>query len=200
MGRTVGRSAQDTRRALLDAAEAEIRLKGVHAALDGIARRAGVSKGGLIYHFASKDDLIMALAADRLSAFRKEVADRVDPTDTTAGRWTRAYLETLLAPVADEAAARESLALIAQLMTIPEVAELAGKEAAIVERELAEDGLPASVTALVVAAADGLNSAPMWGASASGPQHRLLGRRLVELTRRPQLWDGIDWADPEPDI
>ncbi len=34
-----------------------------HVTLDAVARRAGVSKGGLLYHFASKTQLIQALLA-----------------------------------------------------------------------------------------------------------------------------------------
>lgn len=44
------------------------------ATLDAVAARAGVSKGGLLYHFASKDALVVGLA-ERLTA---AVADDVD--------------------------------------------------------------------------------------------------------------------------
>lgn len=51
------------------------------ATLDAVAQRAGVSKGGLLYHFGSKEALVDGLA-DRLSAL--VVADvalmRADPT------------------------------------------------------------------------------------------------------------------------
>ncbi|MEV4728318.1 TetR/AcrR family transcriptional regulator, partial [Micromonospora humida] len=92
MGRTAGRSPQDTRRALLDAAADAVRARGIHASLDDIARFAGVSKGGLIYHFASKDDLILELARDQLASFQAGIDAALDPTDTAPGRLTRAYL------------------------------------------------------------------------------------------------------------
>ena len=52
----------DARTRVLDAAEAIIRARGVPAlTLDGAAREAGVSKGGLLHHFASKEALLVAL-------------------------------------------------------------------------------------------------------------------------------------------
>jgi AcrR family transcriptional regulator len=48
---------------LLDAAEAIVSEAGAaHLTLDAVAARAGVSKGGLIYHFPSKEALLGALA------------------------------------------------------------------------------------------------------------------------------------------
>ncbi|WKU05806.1 TetR/AcrR family transcriptional regulator [Micromonospora sp. HUAS LYJ1] len=189
MGRTAGRSPQDTRRALLDAAADAVRARGIHASLDDIARFAGVSKGGLIYHFASKDDLILELARDQLAAFQAGIDAALDPADTAPGRLTRAYLRASVAP--DDAAVRASLALITQLMTLPAVAELARADAERLAAALAADGLPADVLALVVAAADGMGTAPLWGAPTRTPAHRRLAERLLHLTRHPHLWETL---------
>ncbi|WP_420115736.1 TetR/AcrR family transcriptional regulator [Micromonospora sp.] len=191
MGRTAGRSPQDTRRALLDAAADAVRARGIHASLDDIARFAGVSKGGLIYHFASKDDLILELARDQLASFQAGIDAALDPTDTAPGRLTRAYLRASVAPADDDAAVRASMALVTQLMTLPAVAELARADAERLAAALAADGLPADVLALVVAAADGMGSAPLWGARTHTPAHRRLLERLLHLTRNPHLWETL---------
>lgn len=188
MGRTTGRSPEDTRRALLDAAGAAIRRSGVHASLEEIARQAGVSKGGLIYHFASKEDLILALARDHLSAFRDSVYARLDPGDEGPGRLTRAYVRALLAPVDDQAAVRDAIMLIGQLMTVPAVADLARADAAELTAELDADGLPEHILTLVTTAADGVSTAPLWGVTGLDGRYRDLERRLLDLTRRPDLW------------
>ncbi|GAB7039623.1 MULTISPECIES: TetR/AcrR family transcriptional regulator [Catenuloplanes] len=191
MGRTAGRSPEDTRRALLAAAGSAIRARGIHASLDEIARFAGVSKGGLIYHFASKERLILEVARDQLAAFQASMDAALDPHDTAPGRLTRAYLRSVLAD--DEVAVRDSLALIAQLMIVPAVAELAVADARRIEADLAADGLPEDVVALVVAAADGLSATPMWGGTAHTAAHRRLIERLVHLTRHPELWNDLGW-------
>src|SRR3954466_1585698 len=52
----------DARTRILDAAEAIVRARGVAGlTLDAAAKAAGVSKGGLLYHFASKEALITGL-------------------------------------------------------------------------------------------------------------------------------------------
>ncbi|MEO2167455.1 MAG: TetR/AcrR family transcriptional regulator, partial [bacterium] len=52
-------SGKDTRAKILDAAEDLILEAGATGLiLDEVARRAGVSKGGLLYHFPSKADLV----------------------------------------------------------------------------------------------------------------------------------------------
>ncbi|MEU4427403.1 TetR/AcrR family transcriptional regulator [Actinoplanes sp. NPDC024001] len=195
MGRTAGRSPEDTRRALLDAAGEAIRTRGVNATLDEIARHAGVSKGGLIYHFASKDELILELARDLLASFRAQVEGRLDPADTEPGRYTRAYVRALLAPAADEVAVRKAMALITQLTTVPAVAELVDADTRQLNAELHADGLPPDVLTLVIAAADGVSSAPLWGETVDRPAIRQLERRLIQLTRQPAWWQQLPWEE-----
>jgi AcrR family transcriptional regulator len=182
MPRKAGRSPEDTRRALLDAAGTAIRVRGISASLDDIARQAGVSKGGLLYHFPAKDALVRALAQDILDAFRAEVSAALDPADTSPGRLTRAYVRASLDTSQDEVAIRENIALIAQLISIPEIAELARADAERWDGELHADGLPADVVTLVVAAADGASTAPLWGVGIDVAAARRLERQLLDLT------------------
>ncbi len=58
-----------TRRALLDAAASVFAERGYHgASLDAIAARAGLSKGSVYHHFASKHELFATLLTDRIVA------------------------------------------------------------------------------------------------------------------------------------
>lgn len=67
-------SNRPSRERLLDAFEAILIDEGERAAtLDAVAARAGVSKGGLLYHFGSKDAMVSGLL-DRLATL---VADDV---------------------------------------------------------------------------------------------------------------------------
>src|SRR5690606_2051868 len=45
-----------------------------HISLDAVARQAGVSKGGLLYHFPSKTKLLEALVSYHLDTFEKALA------------------------------------------------------------------------------------------------------------------------------
>ncbi|GAA3189619.1 hypothetical protein GCM10020255_087930 [Rhodococcus baikonurensis] len=54
--------AADTRDRILDALEKLLLVSGVaQVTLEGVAAEAGVSKGGLLYHFPSKEALLAAM-------------------------------------------------------------------------------------------------------------------------------------------
>lgn len=79
---------------VLDAYERIVIAEGERAAtLDATAKAAGVSKGGLLYHFASKDDLAVALLA-RLDAL---VDDDVERMKTAPEGVVAYYLRTSIA-------------------------------------------------------------------------------------------------------
>ncbi|HEX6344715.1 TetR/AcrR family transcriptional regulator [Umezawaea sp.] len=192
MARKAGRTPAVTRRALLDAAASVIRTRGIAASLDEIAREAQVSKGGLLYHFATKDDLVRALAQDLVEAFRAEVVAAVDPADSAPGALTRAYVRACLSSSHDEVALRESAALVVQLGALPEVADLVRADTRRWSAELGADGLPAHVLALVVAAADGASAAPLWGGAVPHDEARALERQLIRFTLDQALWSHLE--------
>ena len=67
------RSAQ-TPEVILDAAEALIRREGAaRLTIDAVAAEAGLSKGGVMHHFASKDALIAAMVRHQLGRMDAEV-------------------------------------------------------------------------------------------------------------------------------
>ncbi len=68
-----------TRDRILAAAEALARSAGPgNLSLDAVARDAGVSKGGLLYHFPSKARLLEALVEDFLSRFDRALRAEAD--------------------------------------------------------------------------------------------------------------------------
>jgi AcrR family transcriptional regulator len=71
--------AQRNRDLLLEAAAAEFAARGVDATASGIAARAGVAKGTLFRHFATKSDLVDAILIDRMAQVRA-IADEVAAT------------------------------------------------------------------------------------------------------------------------
>lgn len=74
--------AARNRRLLLAAAADEFAERGLDASVADIARRAGVGKGTVFRHFATKDDLLAAIVVDRidaLSAAGERLLDAADP-------------------------------------------------------------------------------------------------------------------------
>ena len=66
------------------------------ASVDQIARRIGVSKGVITYHFPSKDEIVDAVIAKVVAGARGFIQPRVIAETSAAGR-LRAYIESSLA-------------------------------------------------------------------------------------------------------
>lgn len=89
-------SAMATRNRLLQATCHIIQAQGVERlTLDAVAKEAQVSKGGLLYHFSSKESLVVEviqyLMDDFDAAINRELAQ--DNVLDLPGRWLRAYVK-----------------------------------------------------------------------------------------------------------
>jgi AcrR family transcriptional regulator len=81
-------------RILASAVQVAIR-EGIPAmTLDAVAREAGVSKGGLLYHFSSKDELVAAILEHHAARIQKALEANMAADDNPRGRWFRALVQT----------------------------------------------------------------------------------------------------------
>jgi AcrR family transcriptional regulator len=142
---------------VLDAAERLVLETGAgHLTLDAVAKYAGVSKGGLLYHFPTKDSLLEAMLARFLSDVEEQIAARCARAKGTPTRLDefRERVRVLLEPhtprrragAAILAASADKPALMAHCRKsyrefVDEIATLPGgfERAALVQ--LAVDGL-----------------------------------------------------------
>ena len=87
--------AETARRAqIIDCAIDAIAALGfAKASVDQIAKRAGVSKGVITYHFPAKDELVQAIIAKVFAMGRAHMEPRIMAEATAAGR-LRAYIES----------------------------------------------------------------------------------------------------------
>lgn len=107
---------------ILDAALQEFLQAGfVGARMDDIAERAGLSKGGLYAHFASKDAVFEALLARHLSPARLDV-DSVVNGATSARQLAERIVSHLYASLGDPAVAGTLRLLLAESGRVPQVA------------------------------------------------------------------------------
>lgn len=85
--------ARDTKRKILEAAARLALAKGVQALkLEAVAAEAGVSKGGLFYHYKTKEELLSAMVQTFVEVTDDRISQRV-ANDTEAGAWVRGFLE-----------------------------------------------------------------------------------------------------------
>jgi AcrR family transcriptional regulator len=84
-----------TRKRILQAANQVVVRDGSNAlTLDAVAREAGVSKGGLLYHFPSKEALISGMVEDLISEADQSMHDLQAADPKPERSWTRAYIKS----------------------------------------------------------------------------------------------------------
>jgi AcrR family transcriptional regulator len=104
-GGAYGNPALSNRERILDAAvKVAVRDGILGMTLEAVALEARVSKGGLIYHFRSKDDLIAAMLEHFRAKVQRAFDARMAADPNPQGRWFRAFVHTVFGPVsADDA-------------------------------------------------------------------------------------------------
>lgn len=104
----------DTREKILTAASELVLHDGINQlTLEAVAQAAGLSKGGLLYHFPSKDALIKAMVEYYLNTFESRL------TSETNESWLVAYLQASFH--SDPQETRLASALLAAVALNPEL-------------------------------------------------------------------------------
>jgi AcrR family transcriptional regulator len=171
-----GSLPNDARTRILDAAEAIVRARGVSGlTLDAAARQAGVSKGGLLYHFASKEALITGLLGRMAEWMALDFEACVATQPEGPGRVARAMLAwafELTPEAVNERCDRAAAVFLAAFHHDP---ALLGPIRAVIARmreAVAADGLPPGAGGAIMAAGDGLFMARVFGLYTPTEQER----------------------------
>jgi AcrR family transcriptional regulator len=86
------------RRSLLDHAMRLAESEGLSGVtVQAVATAAGVTKGGLFHHFPSKQALVEGMFADLMARLDEDIDGHIASDKNSHGRFTRAYVETMLA-------------------------------------------------------------------------------------------------------
>jgi AcrR family transcriptional regulator len=182
---TQGRDPARTRRAVLDAAAAAVAGHGAGVSLDVVAREAGVSKAGLLHHFPSRDQLLLAVAGDLVEGFRGAVDAAVDPRDHAVGRVVRGYVNATFDALGTGAPASDFVVVTATLASVPGVAELLAEDKKWWDGVLADDGLHPDRILVITRAADGASVAHFYEGGFDPARLDRTRRLLLALTRDP---------------
>lgn len=144
---------------LLNAAEAVVVRQGIaNLTLDAVAAEAGMSKGGLLHHFPTKDRLVEGLVTRAAANWRSCYSAAYELAPEGPGRMARALLCHCLSDAEcwTEQLRKSSSAVFAALAQNPNLIEPMRAVYTDLHRRIAEDGLPPGVGEAVVAAIDGL--------------------------------------------
>lgn len=174
-----------TRLTLLDAAARALVERGPRVSLDVVAQQAGVSKGGLLHHFPTREALMLALSAHVAGRWADAVERHLDPDDHEPGRLVRAYVRATLHDLADGSAFREEAAVMAALNTFPEVVADSETHSRHWREAFAADGLDPERTAVLTRAADGVALATLFEGRLDPDEVVRMRDTLLALSREP---------------
>lgn len=172
---------EKVRRALLDEAARLAVKQGLAAVtVQAVAEAAGVTKGGFMHHFPSKQALVDAVFAELLETLDRDLDARIAADPEPHGSFTRAYLLSVFEMIPPQSGGHWAALYVSMLADAELRALWARWYEARLDRHRTTDG--GVQLAAVRAAADGIWLADLTGAPLAERQG--LRSLLLDMTRR----------------
>lgn len=83
--------------------------------LNEVAKKAGVSKGGLLHHYPSKEDLIKAIVRENFDTYLDTILERIKSVPPYPGRTPAIYLQSIEEPITENEEKIVSAVLVASI-------------------------------------------------------------------------------------
>ncbi|AQQ52398.1 TetR/AcrR family transcriptional regulator [Planococcus lenghuensis] len=154
--------------------------------LEAVASKAGVSKGGLLYHFPNKEILIQAMVDELMDGYVADIEERVAIDRHPHGKWSRAYVESTFQELED--GFNMSSGLLAALFMNPALLSKLREQYAIWQKKIGREESDSIRPVIARLAADGLWFAEIFGLAP--PDEKLRSQVAKEL---------ISWTKEEGD-
>lgn len=173
------------RERIIDAAEHIVLDKGAsHMTMDAVAAKAGVSKGGLIYHFPSQRDLLQAMLNRFIDRVETRMADARAKLPESPVRNIKAYVHAWFTLGSEYR--RTASALLATITREPELLETVRQKHRAVLAEIIE-AAPNPEQAMVLSlATEGMWMSELLGISPLADSER--GRVMESLLLLADEW------------
>jgi AcrR family transcriptional regulator len=127
----------------------------VRLTLDAVAAEAGLSKGGLLYHFPTKVALIEALFQHHIDQFNIRLQELVAEEEHCTGSWLRAYAKASIEQITEPNTASLFASLFAAGERYPTVLARMRQSYAEWQREVEASDIEPTKALLVRLAVDG---------------------------------------------
>jgi AcrR family transcriptional regulator len=172
----------DTRQRILQAAARIINTTGVLAlTLEAVAKEAKISKGGLLYHFPSKDALLEGMNDYLLQGFTDEVESAANEDPCEKGKWTRAYTTITFNQLASEFDL--NVAFLAAVATNPGMLKSMAQQLKGLQTHFENDCIDPVVSTIIRLAVDGMYFNELYGMHLEEDVREKVFNQLLRLTK-----------------
>ncbi len=170
-----------TRQNILQAAYQFVQREGGdRLTLEAVAHEAGLSKGGLLYHFPTKDALIGGMVAYLIDQFEGDLNRAFAEENSGPGSWLRAYIRASCNSPDEES--NGASALLAAVANNPALLEPLRAHYASWQAHIENDGVSPARATIIRLALDGLWFADLLDlAPPNGPLREQLIAELFAL-------------------
>ena len=187
------KKSADTRLRIFRACSEILRREGLsNLTLQSVAAEAGISKGGLLYHFETKQVLIEALFEYHNGIFEKRLDELIAVEGDQPGAFLRAYARASAEQMADP----ENASLYASLFAAEEqysgAHKLMREKYINWQKQIEDCGIDLDWAMLLRFATDGLWFSEMHGYAPPDPAQR---RKIVEL-----IVELVSWKEKPLDL
>lgn len=171
---------------MLAAEDVVLEVGASHLTLDAVAERAGLSKGGVLYHFPNKEALLVAMLERLMDDYRTRSLAAFQAQPEGRGRALRTHVTVALSEDRtdqDRRRCRIASALVAAMAHAPELMDVIKNRLGAVLRSLAyRDGALDPRKAIVMLAADGFVFWEMMKTSPLSPDEQCaIARELLAM-------------------
>lgn len=186
------RTAAQTRDLIFEACSRILRRDGLTClTLDAVAEEAGLSKGGLFYHFPNKASLIEALFEYHNDKFEKRLQELAAVEGNGSGAWLRAYAKASIEQIIDPNNASLYASLFAAEERYASAHQLMRRKYIHWQEQVEDCGLDPAWATLVRFAVDGLWVAEMNEYAPPNPERRAeIIELILKLTQEPAKCGG----------
>jgi AcrR family transcriptional regulator len=171
-----------TQENILKAAAEIINTGGVLSlTLEAVAKKAGVSKGGLLYHYPSKYSLMDKMARYLMQNFVKDVETAANSDPCEKGKWTRAYTALTFSQL--ESHIDMNTAFLAAVATNPRLLPPVVEAIETLQARIENDGLSPVTATIIRLAVDGVYYNRLYGMGLTEDTLKEVTERLISLTK-----------------
>lgn len=176
------RKKTDTKEQILKAAAKIINEEGVFSlTLEAVAKAAGVSKGGFLYHFPNKEALLEGIVHYLTQSFVNDMNTAVREDDNASGKWARAYIKLTFKQEKEDV--DMNTAFLAAVATNPELLKPMAESLQKLHAHIENDGVDPTLATIIRLAVDGMYFNQLYGMNLKEDSREKVLNYLISLTK-----------------